>query len=426
MFDEVKTNFESMKLIRLVVLLMIFAVSAQAKGVISAGQWRGILQLNDTTELPFTFTIDWRPTEEDIIWRLTVVNGKEKIEVRDFKFDADSVWWTMPVFNTKFRCKRESDTTLSGEWNNTAAGKPYVLKFRAEYGEPRISPGKNPCTGVHNFTGKWESTFSPGVKGESKAIGLFNLEKNGTYTGTFATEFGDYRFLEGGYTDCDEIMLSVFDGQFAMLFTAKMTYDSIQGEYWSGKYYHETWKAKRNDKFELRDPDMLTWAQDSTDVDFTFNDLNGKPVSLSDYRGKVVIIQVLGTWCPNCLDETAWLQEVYRKYNSQGLEVIGLAYERKGDTATQNAAIRRIRDRFGVTYTLLNTGKSGKDSASASLPFLSGIFCFPTSIYIDRNGNVRRIHSGYNGPATGAYYTRDSEEALRYIQQLLAEKPVKR
>jgi len=415
-----------MRVTRCFLLLAILfgsALTAQ-KILVKPGQWRGILQLNDTTELPFTFTIDWRPTETDIIWSLTVVNGEEKIKVRDFKFDADSVWWTMPVFNTKFRCKRESDTTLSGEWNNTAAGKPYVLKFRAVYGQLRF-PVVPLCVGFYDFDGKWECTFSPGEKNQSKAIGLFNLGNSGMYTGTFATEFGDYRFLEGAYTDCEEIMLSVFDGQFCMLFRAKMTGDSIQGEYWSGKYYHETWKGKRNDTFELRNPDELTWAKDSTDVDFTFNDLNGKPVSLSDYRGKVVIIQIMGTWCPNCLDETAWMQETYKKYNSQGLEIIGLAYERKGDTATQNAAIRRIRDRFGVTYTLLNTGKSGKDSASASLPFISGIFCFPTSIYIDKNGNVRRIHSGYNGPATGAYYQRDSEEALRFIQQLLAEKPKK-
>lgn len=409
-----------MKFTRLFVLvaLLLFSAKAEAKySLLKQGKWRGVLAMNDTTDLPFTFEI----TYGDGGAFLTVVNAAERIIVENFRQTEDSVWWTMPVFNTKFRCKKETDSTFSGEWNNTAAGKPYVLKFRAQHNQPRII-SNHTCTGVHNFSGKWESTFSPGQKGESKAIGLFNLGKNGTYSGTFATEFGDYRFLEGAYTDCDEIMLSVFDGQFCMLFTAKMTYDSIKGEYWSGKYYHETWKAKRNDKFELRNPDQLAWAKDSTDVDFTFHDLNGKPVSLSDYRGKVVIVQVLGTWCPNCLDETAWMTEVYKKYHSQGLEIIGLAYERKGDTATQNAAIRRIRDRYGVTYPLLNTGKSGKDSASASLPFISGIFCFPTSIYIDKNGNVRRIHSGYNGPATGVYYQRDTEEALRFIQQLLAEK----
>ncbi len=408
----------------LAITCLIFSVGAlRSQELLRQGQWRGILQLNDSTELPFTFVVSSGTYDRDMVYNLTVVNGSEQIPVNDIRVTKDSVKWTMPVFNTKFRCKRESDTTLSGEFHNTAAGKPYVLKFRAVYGEPRVARG-DVCESARHFGGKWECTFSPGEKGESKAIGLFEYTTQGKYTGTFATEYGDYRFLEGGYTSCDEIMLSVFDGQFCMLFTMKSdpaNMSGVIGEYWSGKYYHENWKAVRNDKFELRDPDQLTYAKDSTDVDFTFNDLNGKPVSLSDYRGKVVIIQIMGTWCPNCLDETAWMQDVYKTYHSQGLEIIGLAYERKGDTATQNAAIRRIRDRYGVTYTLLNTGKSGKDSASASLPFISGIFCFPTSIYIDKNGNVRRIHSGYNGPATGAYYQRDSEEALRFIQRLLAE-----
>lgn len=393
-------------------------LNANESGLLRAGQWRGILTLNDTTELPFSFEIQQTTSG----MQLTVINAAERIVTEGFRFTEDSVWWTMPVFNTKFRCRKDSDTTFSGEFHNTAAGKPYVMKFRAVYGEPRVRRG-DICDAIYKFEGKWECTFSPSEKGESKAIGLFNDGPNGTYTGTFATEFGDYRFLEGAYTGCNTMTLSIFDGQFAMLFVAHLNKDTISGEYWSGKYYHENWKAKRNDKFELRNPDELAWAKDSTDVDFTFNDLTGKPVSLSDYRGKVVIVQIMGTWCPNCLDETAWMQDVYSKYHSQGLEIIGLAYERKGDTATQNAAIRRIRDRYGVTYTLLNTGKSGKDSASASLPFINGIFAFPTSIYIDKNGNVRRIHSGYNGPATGVYYQRDSEDALRFIQQLLAEKP---
>jgi thiol-disulfide isomerase/thioredoxin len=399
-------------------LFLPFSLEAKSN-LLRAGQWRGVLQMNDTTELPFTFEIK----HGDGGSFLTVINAQERILVDAFRLDTDSVWWTMPVFNTKFRCRRESDTTFSGEFHNTAAGKPYVLPFRAVHMKPRF-PAVT-CGRRCDFSGKWECTFSPGKKDSSKAIGLFQIDALQKYTGTFATEYGDYRFLEGAYTGCCEMSLSCFDGQFAYLFKAKLSGDTIIGQYWAGKYYYQSWTAKRNDKFELRDPDKLSWAKDSTDVDFTFNDLNGKPVSLSDYRGKVVIIQIMGTWCPNCLDETAWMQEVYTKYHAQGLEVIGLAYERKGDTATQNAAIRRIRDRFGVTYTLLNTGKSGKDSASASLPFLSGIFCFPTSIYIDKSGNVRRIHSGYNGPATGAYYTRDTEEALRFIQQLLAEKPGK-
>ena len=187
--------------------------------LLRAGMWRGVLQLNDSTELPFTFEIDYKTRASS----LTVINASERIVVEAFRQNDDSVHWAMPVFNTQFRCRKESDTTFSGEWYNTAASKPYTLKFRAEYKQPRI-PGNFICTGVSNFTGKYECTFSPGLKGESKAIGLFNLEKNGTYTGTFATEYGDYRFLEGGYTGCSEMALSIFDGQFAMLFTARMIF----------------------------------------------------------------------------------------------------------------------------------------------------------------------------------------------------------
>lgn len=412
------------RLLALVVcfLLLTDNAFAQTSTLLLAGQWRGVLTLNDTTELPFTFEI----THGDGGSFLTVINAQERILVDAFRFTSDSVWWTMPVFNTKFRCKRESDVAFSGEWNNTAASKPYVLKFKAVYNRPRITPLAAPCTGRHNFSGKYECTFSPGEKDSSKAVGLFSLEKDGRYTGTFLTETGDYRYLEGAEIACDEVALSCFDGQHAFLFTFKWSpRGAIDGKFWSGKYWYEAWEGKSNPGFGLRNPESLTWITDSSHVNFTFNDLHGKPVSLSDYRGKVVLVQIMGSWCPNCMDETQWLAPVYDKYKAQGFEVIALAYERKGDTATQNAAIRRVKNRFNANYTFLNTGKSGKDSAAASLPFLNGIMSFPTTIYIDRSGNVRKTYTGFNGPATGAYYTKDTEEALRFIQQLLAEKPKK-
>lgn len=386
--------------------------------LLRGGQWRGMLQMNDTASLPFTFDIQ----HGDGGSFLTVMNAEERILVEDFRYTKDSVWWTMPVFNTKFRCKRENDTTFSGEWSNTAASRPYVLKFRAVYGRPRTTPIPK-CAGEHYFGGKWECSFSPGKADSSKAIGLFWTNEKGAYEGTFVTETGDYRYLEGGFTACDELTLSAFDGQHAFLFTAKWNMGALEGAFWSGKYWHESWIAVRNEAFELRNPESLTWVKDSSKINFTFNDLNGNPVSLSDpqFKGKVVILQIMGSWCPNCMDETAWMSEVYNTYHKQGLEVVALAYERKGDTATQNAAVRRVRDRYNAQYTFLNTGKSGRDSASASLPFLNGIMSFPTTIYIDRSGKIRKIFTGFNGPATGAYYQRDTEEALRFIQQLLAE-----
>ncbi len=387
-----------------------------ATTTLRAGNWRGILTLNDTTELPFTFTIEKIPNQV----RLTVINADEHITAENFLHDKnDSLFWRMPVFDSQFKCKVNSDSTISGIWINRSASKPYVLKFRAVYGKDRFPTHVSKPTPAF---GKWECTFSPGKPDSSKAIGIFRFDKRSGIAGTFLTETGDYRFLEGDYIRPREFVLSCFDGSHAFLFKATMQEDgTLKGHFWSGKYWHEEWVAKRNEKFELRDPTKLTWITDSTNVNFTFNDLSGKPVSLSDYKGKVVVIQIMGTWCPNCMDETAWLSEVYKKYHPEGLEVIALAYERSPDTAIANPNIRRLKNRFGADYTFLNTGKSGKDAASESLPFLNGIMSFPTTIYIDKGGNVRMVYTGFNGPATGAAHVKDADAALRLIQELLAE-----
>lgn len=389
---------------------------------IHLGDWRGTLTLNDTTELPFTFTVERQPEGD----KMTIHNAAENIAVENLVVTKDSINWHMPVFDSWFKCKIDSLGGFHGTWFNNSASKPYQLKFRADYGKTRFPIfefEKEPCY----FYGKWECAFSPGSSDSSKAIGIFDFFPHGI-AGTFLTESGDYRFLEGAHIGTCEIVLSCFDGSHAFLFKAKMIgHEELFGNAWYGKFGHENWKGKRNDNFQLQDPEKLTWVKDSSNINFTFNDLNGKPVSLSDpkFQGKVVIVQIMGSWCPNCMDETAWMSEVYKKYNSQGLEIIGLAYERSSDTAKANANIRRLKNHYGVNYTLLNTGKSGAKGAAESLPFLNGISAFPTTLYIDRLGSVRRVYTGYNGPATGSAFENDSAEAIRLIELLLSEKAMK-
>jgi thiol-disulfide isomerase/thioredoxin len=378
------------------------------------------LTLNDTTELPFTFTVDLGP----LFYSLTIHNASENIQVEDLVVTKDSINWHMPVFDSWFKCKIDSLRGFHGTFFNHSASKPYQLSFRAQYGKKRFETIV--CRGLPPVIGKekWECTFSPGKADSSKAIGIFKVDREiPGFVGTFLTETGDYRFLEGGFIDCDVLMLSCFDGSHAFLFKADFSAREIKGDAWYGKFGYEKWTGKENPTFELRDPQKLTFIKDSSNINFTFNDLHGKPVSLSDpkYKGKVVVIQIMGSWCPNCMDETAWMSDVYNKYHPQGLEVIALAYERSPDTAKSNTSIRRVRDHFNAKYTFLNTGKSGKNAASESLPFLNGIMSFPTTIYIDKTGKVRMVYTGFNGPATGAAYEKDTTEALRLIQQLLAE-----
>jgi thiol-disulfide isomerase/thioredoxin len=394
-----------------------FAQPSKVPQRIQKGEWRGTLTLNDTTELPFTFTVDLGP----LFYSLTIHNASENITVENLVVTKDSINWHMPVFDSWFKCKIDSLKGFHGTFFNRSASKPYELKFTAEYGKQRFDYVL--CRAAPKIDGiKWECDFSPGTSDSSKAIGIFTYAKDRkSFSGTFLTETGDYRFLEGGFTSCSVVTLSCFDGSHAFLFRGNFGQDPVQGSAWYGKFGYEDWTARQNEKFELRNPESLTFIKDSSNVNFTFNDLHGKPVSLSDpqFKGKVVVIQIMGSWCPNCMDETAWMSEVYNKYHSQGLEVIALAYERSADTAKANPNIRRVRDHFNAKYTFLNTGKSGKNAASESLPFLNGIMSFPTTIYIDKTGKVRMVYTGFNGPATGAAYEKDTTEALRLIQVLL-------
>ena len=208
---------------------------------------------------------------------------------------------------------------MDGVWINHARKDKNILAFHASAGRPLTKPILEEIK--TDWSGKWESTFSPGTKDSSKAICLFKDDTN--FTGTFLTETGDYRFLEG-YSFNGTFLLSCFDGSHAFLFTGEIKGDSIiNGHFYSGSHHHETWVAKRNDKFELRNPDSLTYLKPGfTKVDFNFKNLDGKNVSLQDekFKNKVVIIQIMGTWCPNCMDETKFLAPFYDKYNSKGLD----------------------------------------------------------------------------------------------------------
>ena len=151
--------------------------------------------------------------------------------------------------------------------------------------------------------------------------------------------------------------------------------------------------------------------------------LEGKTISLSDekFKNKVVIVQLMGTWCPNCIDETKFLATFYDQYKSKGLEVVGLAFERTDDFAKAVVNLNRVKNRFNANYEFLVTMKTGGVQASEALPMLNKVMAFPTSIYIDKKGVVRKIYTGFYGPATGDNYIKYVEETTRFVEKLLSE-----
>jgi thiol-disulfide isomerase/thioredoxin len=156
-------------------------------------------------------------------------------------------------------------------------------------------------------------------------------------------------------------------------------------------------------------------------LDFSLPDIDGKKVSINDaeYKGKVVVVSILGSWCPNCLDEMKYLVPWHKENKKRGVEIIGLAFERKEDPAYAKRVLSQLRDRSGVEYKILFGGKVGEEATSKVLPQLSKIISYPTLIFIDKKGNVNKIHTGFNGPATGKFYEEFKEEFNRTIDELL-------
>ena len=155
-------------------------------------------------------------------------------------------------------------------------------------------------------------------------------------------------------------------------------------------------------------------------LDFTFPDVDGKPVSLSGLRGKVVLVTLGGTWCPNCHDEARFLVPFYREYRERGFEIVALMFERHGEFAKAASAVRRYRADLGLEFPTLVAGLSETDEASKALPMLNGIYGYPTAILVDRSGVVRSIHTGFAGPATGRHHEQYVREFRDEVERLLA------
>ncbi len=174
----------------------------------------------------------------------------------------------------------------------------------------------------------------------------------------------------------------------------------------------------------MPDPYSLTFlkAGDSK-FDFTFPDLTGKQISLSDdkYKNKVVVVTILGSWCPNCMDENAFLSPWYKENKDKGVEIIGLAFERKDDFEFAKEKLNRFIKRYDIDYAILFAGKADKKEASEKLPQLNAVLSFPTTFLIDKQGKVRKIHTGFTGPATGEYYDQFVKEFNSDVDQLLNE-----
>ncbi|WP_052354250.1 peroxiredoxin family protein [Flectobacillus major] len=385
-------------------VLLGFGVNAQTSTP-QSGVWRGTFAVFGGQESPFNFELKGK--------NAYLLNASERFEIKGVTQKGDSLFFPIEIYDAVLAAKIESPTSLSGVLKK--ANSPVVIPFKAKHGS-RYRFFEKPAPAQVNLGGKWEVYMGNST---NPVIGVF--EQNGQkVTGTFLSKTGDYRYYEGNVQG-NEFYLSAFSGSSPALIKGKIEGDQLVGETISFGGSRPV-KATRNEKIELPDAYSLTKIKDGTKFDFTFPDaFTGKNVSLQDdkYKGKVVIVTILGSWCPNCIDEASYLSPWYKANKNRGVEIIGLSFERKNDPAFAKTRLEALKKRFGIEYDILFAGLADTKYASSVLPALSEVMSFPTTIIVDKSGNVAKIHTGYSGPATGKYYDEFVKEFNHDIDELV-------
>lgn len=383
--------------------------------------WRAVIEREDGKKVPFLL----EQKQEQGKPVLYVINGPERIRITNVKMAGDSLFVSMPAFESSFRLQKLANGDLQGNYIKGTAGATQYWPMYA-YAKEKGRFSSATVNAKNNISGRWDVSITRANGTIRKVVALFAQQGN-NITGSFLTPAADYRYLAGIVTG-DSLELSAFDGDNIHLFEAKIDHANMisGGVFYNGYTGKETWVAKKNDSIALsttEDPTRL--REVSTKLNFTFRDLEGKSVSINDekYTNKVVIIQLMGSWCANCLDETKFLVDYYERNRSKGIEIIALAYELTTDTVRSKKSVTKFKKLFDVKYPMLITGVAAGDEKKTekTLPQLTEIKSFPTTIFMDKKGYVREIHTNFYGPASGEYYIESKNKFYETVDRLLNE-----
>jgi len=400
-------------------LFFAFTVLAAPAPNFRNGQWRAILERRDGNNIVFNFEVKDSGGRQVMYIR----NAGERLLVDDVKREGDSVLIRMPFYESMLRARVTPEGNLEGVWLRHLASDWQAIPFRAFYGEGYRFAGQAPVAGV-SVSGRWAAVFrDPHGSDTTFRVGEFE-QKGSRVTGTFLDAGGDLRYLEGAVTG-DSMKISCFDGTHAYYFAARIDGNTLSGMEFSGPTAFATWTAHRDSQARIEDQFAITKWNKDLPFTFSFKDLDGHEVSLSDqrFKGKVVLVQIMGSWCPNCMDETRFLSGFYDQYHNKGVEVVALAYERSTDFARSQNSVRTFQQRFHVHYPMLITGVAVGDPqrTEKTLPQLQAIVDFPTTIFVGKDGRIAKIHTGFSGPGTGGHYDEQKKEFYSIVDRLLAE-----
>jgi thiol-disulfide isomerase/thioredoxin len=381
------------------------------------GRYRAVVSV-DGGDLPFGLEL----ANENDRTVAYLINGPERVRAPDVTLDAQDLRLQMPGYQNRIEA-----TFKDGRFEGTL----FILRPRGIVRELRFvaMPGEDwrffpkPDAAPLDFSGRWALEFSDADGKKSAAIAVL-VQQGHEVHGTVLRPSGDDRYIAGEARG-DTLFLSRFDGGTAYLYLARLgTNGVLAGEQFTGGGSQESFTGRRDPTARLDDPAARSALKPGVErLAFSFPDFDGKVHAFpaARYAGKVVLITLGGSWCPNCHDEAVFLRELLASRGPRGLEVIQLMFERTLDYESQARAARDFAEKFAIHYPVLVAGTVTDDDVLKKLPQLSAFKAYPTLLVIDRNGTVRNVHTGFAGPATGAYHEEQNRELTALVDRLLDE-----
>ena len=400
-------------------LLSSAAISASALGndavpdSSAAGTWVGSAQVNGQ-EIPLRLEISG--TGDKV--HAALINGKEKAAASSGSYSKGHL-----VLDFDYYANALDATIQDGTLTGTFSGHVHSVQITAQRNGKLPAAEANPP----RIAGIWDVAVNDGAKGEHSW--KLRVRQTGPYVDAVIERIdGDTGNLYGAWHD-GAFTVSHFTAagpSFAILRPQRD--GSLQLETAAHGGGVKTFTAQRVSPVyavaleTLDDPLHHTSLRNPDEpLAFRFPDLNGKLVSNTDpeFAHKVLIVSIGGSWCPNCQDEAPFLEALYRKYHSPGLEVVELSFE-EASQLQNPVRLRAVIQRYGITYPVLVAGTP--DQLDEKLPHVANLDCWPTTFFVGKDGLVKAIHTGYAGPATGKDNHDLENETTALVERLLAGK----
>lgn len=385
---------------------------AQAADPAIAGRWDATIQINGV-ETPFPLEISGSGANVTAFF----FNGENRYPSTEGRFESGKLWLKWAYYGATLEATLH-DGVLEGQYAGTRRMKgPFAIRAtRPAQAEPKR------VSAVPEIGGVWEI---PNKSGKGELAWRFIVQQHGEKAdATILRVDGDTGTISGTYHD-GKFVLSHFDGARAHLLQITPASDGTLEILQDANTHLTAYRpaaARAQGLPEPTDPDQHTTMKDPNEpFRFSFPDLNGRMVSNTDarFRGKVMVVEITGSWCPNCHDEAPFLEEMYRKYGAQGLQIVSLSFE-EADQLKNPTRLRAFVKKYGLEFPVLLGGDP--DEANAKLSQLVNWNTWPATIFIDKKGHVRSIHAGFPSPGSGELYQEAKEEFTVEAGRLLAER----